>query len=196
MKRRGRGDGKQAGDQSASRKKIQPNKVVIKDKKQRGEWAESVFLVKAGEHGIPVSKPWGDSRSYDFVVGRPRHFKAVQVKCTIAVLESGTGYCCSVCSSHKRYKPGSFDFLAAYIVYENAWYIIPEDKVTASRSISLCTQEGEAKYEEYREAWQLLRSACGLSETIDINACADDGFAEMAQPGGQELVRWVEFSSL
>src|SRR5205823_4773765 len=60
--------------------------VKIRDKKLRGEWAESVFMVRAGERGLQVSKPWGDSRSYDFVVGRPGHFVAVQVKCTIAEL--------------------------------------------------------------------------------------------------------------
>ena len=38
---------------------------IIKDKKKRGEWAESVFMARAGEQGLPVSKPWGDSRSYD-----------------------------------------------------------------------------------------------------------------------------------
>ncbi|MBZ5682100.1 MAG: hypothetical protein LAO24_18535 [Acidobacteriia bacterium] len=65
---------------------------IIKDKKKRGEWAESVFMARAGEQGLPVSKPWGDSRSYDCVVGNPGKFVAVQVKCTIGRLQSGTGY--------------------------------------------------------------------------------------------------------
>ena len=86
---------------------------IIKDKKKRGEWAESVFLVRAGEEGLSASKPWGDSRSFDCVVGRPGRFVAVQVKCTIAKLESGEGYICSTCSSHKPYQRGSFDYLAA-----------------------------------------------------------------------------------
>jgi hypothetical protein len=30
---------------------------IIKDSKQRGEWAESVFAVRAAENGLPVSKP-------------------------------------------------------------------------------------------------------------------------------------------
>ena len=47
---------------------------IIKDKKLRGEWAESVFMGRAGEHGLPVSKPWGDSESFDCVVGRPGKF--------------------------------------------------------------------------------------------------------------------------
>src|SRR5260370_35359774 len=60
---------------------------IIKDPKSRGEWGESVFMVRAGEQGLAVSKPWGDSRSYDFVVGRPGRFVSVQVKST--TVESG-----------------------------------------------------------------------------------------------------------
>jgi hypothetical protein len=137
---------------------------IIQDKKKRGEWAESVFLVRAGEEGLAASKPWGDSRSYDCVVGRPGKFVAVQVKCTIAKLESGKGYICSVCSSHKPYPPGSFDFVAAYVILEDAWYIIPEKEIRGLKSISLCTVGQEAKYERYREAWSLLRKASEIGD--------------------------------
>jgi hypothetical protein len=102
-------------------------KPIIIGKKLRGEWAEMIFMLRATEHGLQVSKPWGDSRSYDFVVGRPRHFVAVQVKSTIFELEEG--WMCTVCSSSNPYPPESFDFLAAYVVFEDAWYIIPEFEV-------------------------------------------------------------------
>lgn len=137
---------------------------IIKDKKKRGEWAESVFLARASEEGLAASKPWGDSRSFDCVVGRPGKFVAVQVKCTIAKLEKGEGYICSTCSSHKPYKKGSFDYLAAFVIPEDVWYIIPARLVFGLRSISLCTVGGEAKYEEYREAWSLLRKASEVAE--------------------------------
>ena len=152
---------------------------IIQDKKRRGEWAESVFLVRASEHGLPVSKPSGDSNSFDCVVGRPRKFVAVQVKCTIARLQSGEGYNCCVCSSHKPYPPGSFDFLAAYVILEDAWYIIPEKEIRGLKSISLCTAGlgSEAKYEQYREAWGLLRKA---TETSDPESSAEQ--SPVAEP--------------
>jgi hypothetical protein len=81
---------------------VKKRKKIIKDKKLRGEWAESVFMVRAGEQGLPVSKPWGDSNSFACVVGRPGKFVAVQVKGTFAKLESGAGYICSTCSSVLR----------------------------------------------------------------------------------------------
>ncbi|MGC2328565.1 MAG: hypothetical protein WA604_17770, partial [Candidatus Sulfotelmatobacter sp.] len=34
---------------------------IIKDPKARGEWVESVFMARASEHGLAVSKPWGES---------------------------------------------------------------------------------------------------------------------------------------
>jgi hypothetical protein len=93
-------------------------------------------------------KPVGDSENFDVVVGRPGKFVGVQVKCTIFRSKNGEGYVCSVCSSHKVYRAGSFDFLAAYVVPEEAWYILPVAEVVGKRSVSLCTPTG--RYEKYR----------------------------------------------
>jgi hypothetical protein len=151
---------------------------IIKDKKMRGEWAESVFMGRASEHGLPVSKPWGDSESFDCVVGRPGKFLAVQVKCTISELRNGQGYACSTCSSGKPYRAGSFDFLAAYVVPEDAWYIIAAKAIRGMKSISLLTQGG--KYEKYREAWHLLREAAELGG--EGESCAEET-AAVAEAG-------------
>ena len=134
---------------------MRKRKPRISDNKLRGEWAEMCFMVCATEHGLQVSKPWGDSRSYDFVVGRPRHFVCMQVKSTIAELE-GHGYTCTMRGDNQCYPLGSFDFLAAYVVFENAWYIIPEDKIQGKRALTFYPKSKKAKYEKYREAWRLL----------------------------------------
>ncbi len=156
-------------------------------KKLRGEWAEMRFMVRVAELAMPISKPWGDSRSFDFVVGRPRHFKAVQVKSTTFALEEG--WMCSIGSCSKAYPPGSFDFLAAYIVFEDAWYIIPEEKVWGMKSISLHTNNGHSKYESYRENWELLQRAVDAEPSgpepghiDDIQGCAEEFLAEPAEP--------------
>jgi hypothetical protein len=146
----------------------------IVGKKLRGEWAELRFMERVTEMGLPVSKPWGDSRSFDFVVGRPRRFVAVQVKSTIMELEEG--WLCSICSCHEPYPPGSFDFLAAYIVFEDAWYIIPEEEILGMKSISLHTKCNKSKYEKYREAWELLERNPGPApgSVGDIQACEEE----------------------
>jgi len=141
---------------------------IIKDKKLRGEWAESVFMSRASERGLPVSKPWGEMCSYDFIIGKTGRFVSVQVKSTTSRLQ--TGYVCTVRGGHKAYRPGSFDFLAAYAVLDDAWYIIPAPLIRGKRSITLFPQSPNAKYaqyEEYREAWHLLREASQLSEDAE-----------------------------
>jgi len=152
---------------------MKKRKPKITNKKLRGEWAEMVFMTRATELGLPVSKPWGESRSYDFVVGRPGHFVAVQVKSTVFELEQG--WVCKVRSGNKPYPRGSFDFLAAYIVFEDAWYIIPEEDVQGMENVSLHTETNRANYEKYREAWQLLDADSDSAEGgIDIQACAEE----------------------
>ncbi len=130
---------------------------IIEDKKQRGEWAESVFMARANEHGLPVSKPWGEMCPYDFVIGKTGRFVSVQVKSTLS--KEKTGYVCTVRGGHRAYDAGSFDFLAAYVVPEDAWYIIPAKLIQGKECIALYPNSRTAKYEPYREAWALLREA-------------------------------------
>ena len=135
---------------------------IIRDNKKRGEWAESVFVARAVEHGLEISKPFGESGRFDCVVGGPGKFVAVQVKCTIAKQPNPKGYICNLKSNNKKYRPGSFDFVAAYAILENTWYIVPEKAIRGMSAICLCSTM--PKYEQYREAWQLLREASGCEE--------------------------------
>lgn len=139
-------------------------KKIIQNKKLRGEWAEMQFMARAAEHGLSVSKPWGEMRPFDFVVGNPRHFASVQVKSTI--MQFKTGYVCTVRGGHKAYPAGSFDFVAAYAVPEDSWYIIPAALIRGKRSITLFPNSKKALYEPYREAWHLLREAAGGAEEV------------------------------
>jgi hypothetical protein len=145
------------------------------------------FYGGAAEREITICKPWGDTTSFDFVVGRPGRFWAVQVKCTTFQIAEGLdkGWLCTVYSSNRPYARGSFDFLTAYLVYEDAWYIIPEEIILGLKSISLATNCIEARYEEYREAWHLLENKSDDRPddggTIDIQACAEFGVEEFPE---------------
>jgi hypothetical protein len=114
---------------------MKKRKPKISDKKLRGEWAEMRFMVRAAEHGLHVSKPWGEMQSYDFIVGRPHCFVSVQVKSTTAEMDNG--YVCTVRGGHKSYAAGSFDFLAAYVVFEDVWYIIPAEEIQGQGCVTL-----------------------------------------------------------
>ena len=154
----------------------------IQDKKKRGEWVELRFMAEAAERDLPASKPFGDSENFDVVVGRPGKFVGVQVKCTTFRSKNGEGYVCSVCSSHKLYRAGSFDFLAAYVVPEKAWYILPAKEIMGMLSVSLCTPT--SRYEKYREAWELLREAVDVKKgTGEEDTAGGDLGDQPEEPG-------------
>jgi hypothetical protein len=89
----------------------------------------------------------------------------VQVKSTIC--EEGNGYECTVRGGHKAYPAGAFDFLAAFVVPADAWYFIPLKLIRGKRSIMLHPDSQTGEYEEYREAWHLLREAAEVGEASE-----------------------------
>jgi hypothetical protein len=94
----------------------------------------------------------------------------------------------------KAYRHGAFDFLAAYVVPEKAWYILPAREIAGMRSVSLCTPT--SAYEKYREAWELLREAVGVSAEVDDEAREAEGpqpykFPLNAFERMQEVERYV-----
>jgi hypothetical protein len=169
---------------------VKKSKPRIADKKKRGEWVELKFMAEAAERGLPACKPFGDSENFDVVVGRPGKFVAVQVKCTIFRSKNGEGYLCSVCSSHNIYKVGAFDFLAGYVVPENAWYILPAKEIEGMRSVSLMTPT--SKYEGYREAWHLLLEAVGTGEA---SGTVEPESVEEAAPAERTPSQFSPFSA-
>ena len=147
----------------------------IKHPKLRGEWAELCFMTRAAEHGLQVSKPWGETARYDFAVEHKGQFVRVQVKSTM--FKDRGGYSCSVRGCRGPYKGDAFDFLAAYLIPVDVWYIIPAEKIRGQGSIALYPELAKAKYELYKEAWDLLRGG-GRVERIF-------GCAEAAGPEAQ-----------
>src|SRR5689334_20331618 len=97
--------------------------MEIKHAKRRGEWAEMKFMTCAAEHGLCVTKPWGEMASYDFAVEHAGCFVRVQVKST--GFKDRGGYSCSVRGSSGPYVGDAFDFVAVYVIPEDVWYIIP-----------------------------------------------------------------------
>jgi hypothetical protein len=160
---------------------------IIRDNKKRGEWAESVFVARAVENGLEISKPFGDSGRFDCVVGGPGKFVAVQVKCTIAKQHNAKGYICNLKSNNKKYQAGSFDFLAAYAILEDTWYIVPEKAIRGMGAICLCSTM--PKYEQYREAWHLLKSPA-LVKTEKCGEAAEECVSESEEtPVGPAFTR-------
>jgi len=126
----------------------------IKNSKLRGEWAEMRFMARAAEHGLMVSKPWGDSAPYDFMVERHGRVLRIQVKCTRC--QHHKGYKCHIDSNGVAYRPDQLDFIAAYIITVDAWFIIPVPATHGQLELLLTPHRKNSRYARYQEAWHLL----------------------------------------
>jgi hypothetical protein len=143
----------------------------IRNCKKRGEWAELCFAERAMREGLRLARPWGESCGYDFVVDRGAQGMArVQVKSTM--FREGSGYSCTLKDSKGPYKKNKFDYVAAYVIPEDVWFILPEKKVRGMWSVGLYPGLERAKYKAYQEAWGMLRGE--ELEVISIQACAEE----------------------
>jgi len=123
--------------------------------KQRGEWAELCFMARAADRGLNVSRPHGDSASYDVGVESNGRFLRVQVKST--TFQRKESFACNIVGpKHERYARGTVDFFAVYLVPLDVWYIIPFAVVEGNQSLNLTPRKGH-KLAQYMEAWNLLR---------------------------------------
>ena len=156
----------------------------VKGCKERGEWAELCFMAKVAGMGMSVSKPLGDSRRYDVLVEAGGRIMRVQVKSTIYRRRQGEYSLNVMGPGRKRYKEGTVDIFAVYLIPENEWYIIPYRDLGRKLTLHLRPNGGRQKYARYREAWHRLY---GKSRTIEIQACAAEEwetFSVAAAPEG------------
>lgn len=125
--------------------------------KARGEWAELVFLQEARRRGFLVSKPYGDTAPYDVLLDNGRRIFRVQVKSVGTATNGGYRINAGSGARMKRpYKLGEIDFIAAYIIPLDLWYIIPTRAFVPRISVALFPRGLRGKYEEYCKAWKLF----------------------------------------
>jgi hypothetical protein len=131
--------------------------TYFRNSTERGEWAEIRFVVRAVEQHFRVSKPWGNSAPYDLMVERDGRAHRVQVKSTIHRVGPGS-YACRLPSEKRMlHLLKEVDFLAAYVIPADLWYIIPVATVRKQQgSIWLSPWKRDSKYERYMESWYLL----------------------------------------
>ncbi len=133
--------------------------------KQRGEWVELQFMAEAAHRRLAVSKPWGDTQAYDVGIEHGANFLRVQVKSTTS--RCGAGYRCMFMPNYLKkrdYSLDQIDVFAAYVIPEDAWYLIPAVLLLGPRRLTMAmlspvvppVKKASYRYEPYREAWSLL----------------------------------------
>ncbi len=135
--------------------------------RHRGDLGEVAFVHKAVSLGFVVAKPHGQLHRYDFIVEGGSGLLRVQVK-ACAYMKHGMYQACIW-----RYEEGvavaytepEIDFVAAYVIPEDTWYVLPVREVVGRRMV-LFRPKGWLRsdpYAHYREAWHLLREPDGLT---------------------------------
>ncbi len=126
--------------------------------KPRGELAELVFLQYGTARDLIISKPWGETSSYDFIVDAAGQLLRIQVRSASVAHRGAWRICCTKGRSNKvPLTARDIDFLAAYIFPLDLWYLIPVQAFSPIKTIRL-RPGGRGKFERFRNAWSLLTS--------------------------------------
>jgi hypothetical protein len=144
--------------------------TYIKNPKRRGEWAELRFMAEASQHGLVVSKPWGDSERYDVGVEHNGQYHRVQVKSLTHRVNQSYRCWIGIHGRSRAYKSDELDFFGIFIVPEELWYIVPVQVALATGKQTICltpSLKGN-RYEVYRGAWQLLRNRRWRMDGSDV----------------------------
>jgi len=143
--------------------------VAYQTRKRLGDAVEAAFLARAAGLFFQVAKPWGEDVRYDFLVDAGRGIWRVQVKAASSF--DGSRYNVRPGGASRLYTPDEIDFLAAHVVGENAWYMIPIEAAVPRSALHLYPHEGsKGQFEKYREGWCLLlcpRNARGRHDVPD-----------------------------
>jgi hypothetical protein len=149
--------------------------MSIQNAKQRGEWAELLFMARAAERGLAILLPWGDSSPYDIGLlvtdtgstaglstekaptpARPDLLR-IQIKST-GCHHSAGAYKCHIDSNGVPYALHELDFIAAYVIPVMVWYIRPLAATRGQSEVLLAPHRPKSKYNKFKEAWHLLRN--------------------------------------
>jgi hypothetical protein len=150
--------------------------------KRRGETSELAFALVAARRGFAVSKPLGDCQRYDVILdpqgidplvpptnnfhySRPR-LQRVQVKsstqCVNGLYRINSGR--RLNGRAVPYMLSEIDFIAAYIIPEDSWFILPLPHILGQLSLLFRPKNSTIPglYDSYREAWHYLTDPDGI----------------------------------
>jgi chlorite dismutase len=149
--------------------------------RQRGQLAELGFMRKAASLGLSIAKPWNEGERYDFIARVEKVCWRIQVKSVWAKQPQRNYYRFTTSSrSGLTYSADEIDFVVAYIFREDTWYVLPVREVENRKSMCVMPGSKRSRYEQYREAWKLMKPACVQPAAI-ADAAPDAGASAPAK---------------
>jgi hypothetical protein len=126
--------------------------------KRLGDRVELRFMEKALEHGYEILKPWGDNSAFDVALVTPSSIRRVQVRSTSTFAFGRYRVQATFGANKVAYKKGLIDFLAAYVIPCDVWYIVPAWELGHHKSIYMRPNASAdaSPWEKFRDAWHLL----------------------------------------
>ncbi len=131
--------------------------------KARGEVAEMILVPKLMAMGMIVAKPFGDSSPWDLVVQAGNRLSRLQIKSAWVrsawakrrgAYQVNASPAMDCAGSRRCYRNDEIDFLVAYVVPEEAWFVIPVGQI---RCTNLFIDMGsDSSFARYRDRWDLL----------------------------------------
>lgn len=130
--------------------------------KELGELAEQALCAYLSRIRIPSARFHGEFLPFDVVTVTAKYkLLKVQVKCTTCQRKSV--YSLRLQRTGKLYQPGDFDFLAVFVLPEEAWYVIPA-RALGQRRTNLYFDPGgivrrkrKVSFERFRDQWDYLK---------------------------------------
>lgn len=154
-------------------------------------------MYRATSEGITVAKPWGESHHYDCLIQYKSRLLRIQVKSTFRQPQGKYSHIYKVIVSRRvngkelYYTPEEVDFMVAFIAPCDCWYIIPIQDLPRCRTICVYPNGTRIKlgglYEQYREAWYLLKGEPQPADVSAIYAEASAFCPELLDLGVNEL---------
>jgi len=184
-RRKGSSPGRKPRPAQALPTRANPSKTPFEREdatKRCGEITQLAFALKAARLRFGVSHPYGDSERYDVILdchrahlfqqrpntgdqARPRLIR-IQVKATTQLVDGLYRI-----NAHRRihgravpYKLSEIDFIAAYVIPEDSWFIFPLPHILGLTALILSPKNRRKPHPNnpYREAWHLLQQPDAL----------------------------------
>ena len=127
---------------------------------RKGILAELKFQQEAIARKLKTALPTFAQERYDLILDNGNKLYRIQIKSTNMQKKKGNVVAWEVAllggSKVKKYKPNEVDFFAIYLEQLDIWYVIPAEKVSKIKYLSLFPNCRESKYEIYQDAWELF----------------------------------------